>query len=176
MVDPRHDPQQIQLAAVFLQHLAQRLNEPRAFVPVPPGIVAWWEIMYDTFNAEFIVFNIYPQLIPSPHDPIHNRALMMISLTSPNSANACYGVFQMPRTAALRVASGEISQLSCCIFTEARPLSVCQPRSPESVPRSVKYDSTTKMAASLKILIFFVFVPRCTTFTAGFFNPIKRVS
>ena len=131
MVDPRHDLHQLQLAAVILQHLEQRLHETRAFEGVPPGVVAWWEIMYDTFNAEFIVFNIYPQLIPSPHDPIHNRALMMISLTSPNSANACYGVLQMPRTAALRVASGEISQLSCGIFTEARPLFVCPPRSSE---------------------------------------------
>ena len=60
MVDPRHDLHELQLAAVILQHLEQRLHETRAFVPAPPGVVAWWEIMYETFNTEFIVFNIYP--------------------------------------------------------------------------------------------------------------------
>ena len=40
VVDPRHDLHQLQLAAVFLQHLAQRLHEPGAIGGVPPGEVA----------------------------------------------------------------------------------------------------------------------------------------
>ena len=60
VVDARHDLHQLHGAAVFLQHLAQRLDEPRAVGGVPPGVVAWREIMYDTFNTEFIVFNIHP--------------------------------------------------------------------------------------------------------------------
>ena len=35
-VDPRHDLHQLQLIAMFLQHLAQRLYEPGAFALVPP--------------------------------------------------------------------------------------------------------------------------------------------
>ena len=41
VVDPRHDLHQLQLAAVLLQHLAQRLHEPGACALVPPGVVAW---------------------------------------------------------------------------------------------------------------------------------------
>ena len=57
VVDVGHD--QLQLAAVFLQHLAQRLHEPRAVGGidkmsmvggVPPGEVAWQEVMRQHYS------------------------------------------------------------------------------------------------------------------------------
>ena len=59
VVDARHDLHQLQRAAVFLQHLAQRLHEPRAVGGidkmsmvggVPPGEVAWQEVMRQHYS------------------------------------------------------------------------------------------------------------------------------
>ena len=68
------------------------------------------------------------------------------TLTSPLTLGLINGVYQMPRTPAFRVASGEFSQLSC------GPLLVGPPRNSESTPSSVM--TLNKSAGDRKEIYF----------------------
>ena len=102
--------------------------------------VNWWMNWY---------CNILTSTYESYWSPVSFKKSLCFATSMQHEAQ---GVFQMPRTPALWVASGEISQLSCRISQRDTPF-LSATLGILRLYRVHRGDSTTKMSAPMKIFI-----------------------